>query len=316
MELQLDQIIRAPFLPAPAKVKLFEVRAGYYRLEVLVQDGSNHFISLSIVEDQLRQIEILDSNPVALSGNSEDFFFLIESHRIRLAYQFDPQLAVSISQVDPLPHQIEAVYEYALTSPRMRFLIADNPGAGKMIMAGLIFKELQYRRLERRVLINAPGHLKYQWQREMKEKFGTSFAIIDRARLESSWGENVWEERDHCITSIDFVKQGQVRNTFRGTHWDLVIVNVLTCVPYAGMKMVRWPASAISKLEREQNPAKCVLWPTSGRWPGAMVMTTGSVSSPTPALTVRSFSASRPARFWLEEDIFVARFRVPKENRR
>lgn len=92
-------------------------------------------------------------------------------------------------------------------------------------MAGLIFKELQYRKLAQRVLIIAPGHLKYQWQREMKERFQTSFAIVDRARLESTWGENVWEERDQLITSIDFAKQDDIKATLLGTHWDLVIVD-------------------------------------------------------------------------------------------
>ncbi len=225
MQPQPGQRITAPFLPAPAEVKKFQPRAGYYLLEVVLDDGHHTYQPLRITDEQLAQIQVLERSPIALTEDAEDFFFLIEAHRIRLAYQFDPQLAVSISQVDPLPHQIEAVYRYVLESPRIRFLIADDPGAGKTIMAGLILKELQYRRLARRVLIVAPGHLKYQWQREMKERFGTSFAIVDRARMESAWGENVWEERDHCITSIDFIKQDAVRATLRGVRWDLVIVD-------------------------------------------------------------------------------------------
>lgn len=157
MELKAGQRIIAPFLPAPAEVKKFEPRGGYFLLEVVLDDGHHTYKPLRITEDQLAQIQILGRSPVALTEDAEDFFFLIEAHRIRLAYQFDPQLAVSISQVDPLPHQIEAVYRYALESPRIRFLIADDPGAGKTIMAGLILKELQYRRLARRVLIVAPA---------------------------------------------------------------------------------------------------------------------------------------------------------------
>ncbi|MCB0164257.1 MAG: DUF3883 domain-containing protein [Anaerolineae bacterium] len=225
MELKTGQLITAPFLPAMAEVKKFESRLGYYRLELLLKDGSNQYLSQNITTSQLTQIQIAERNPVALTDNAEDFFFLIEAHRLRLAYQFDPQLAVSISQVDPLPHQIEAVYHYVLESPRIRFLIADDPGAGKTIMAGLVLKELQYRRLVRRVLIVAPGHLKYQWQREMKERFGLSFAIVDRARMESAWGENVWEERDLCITSIDFIKQDSVRSTLNSANWDMVFVD-------------------------------------------------------------------------------------------
>jgi len=227
MDLQPGQRISAPFLLTSAEVKTFEPRSGYYLLEVVLDDSHRTFKPLRITDDQLDQIEILDRRSVALATESsaEDFFFFIEAHRIRLAYQFDPQLAVSVSQVDPLPHQIEAVYHYALQSPRIRFLIADDAGAGKTIMAGLIFKELEYRRLARRVLIVAPGHLKYQWQREMKERFQESFAIVDRARMESAWGENVWEERERCITSIDFIKQDEIKATLHSAHWDLVIVD-------------------------------------------------------------------------------------------
>ena len=225
VNIQPGQIISAPFLPYHGEIKKYEKRSGYFLLEVVLQDGSNTFVSRRISNEQLGQITIIEESLSQLVENSEDFFFLIEAHRIRLAYQFDPQLAVSVSQVDPLPHQIEAVYHYVLNSPRISFLIADDPGAGKTVMAGLILKELQYRRLVRKILIIAPGHLKYQWQREMKEKFQMSFAIMDRSRMESAWGENAWDERDHLITSIDFIKQDDIRMTLRSSRWDLVIVD-------------------------------------------------------------------------------------------
>jgi SNF2 family DNA or RNA helicase len=225
MKLLEGQIIKAPFLSSVAEVKKFQPREGYYLLEVVLQDENNTYKPMRITEEQLSSISFIEETRLDISDNNEDFFFFIEANRIRLAYQFDPQLAVSVSQVDPLPHQIEAVYHYILDNPRIRFLIADDPGAGKTIMAGLVFKELQYRKLVRRVLIIAPGHLKYQWQREMKERFQTSFAIVDRSRMESSWGENAWEEREHLITSIDFAKQDDIRRTLQGTHWDLIIVD-------------------------------------------------------------------------------------------
>jgi hypothetical protein len=103
MHLQEGQRITAPFLAGTAEVKRFEPRTGYYRLEVVLQDGNQTYKSLQITEQQLAQIRIVERSPVALTGNAEDFFFLIEAHRIRLAYQFDPQLAVSVSQIDPLP---------------------------------------------------------------------------------------------------------------------------------------------------------------------------------------------------------------------
>lgn len=225
MDLRIGQIVKAPFLSSAGEIKKIERRSGYYLLEVVLQDGKNTYVSQRLSKEQYGLIQIVEESLPLLADDAEKLFFLIEAHRLRLAYQFDPQLAVSVSQVDPLPHQIEAVYHYVLNSPRIRFLIADDPGAGKTVMAGLILKELQYRRLVKRILIIAPGHLKYQWQREMKEKFQTTFAIVDRGRMESAWGENVWDEREHLITSIDFVKQDNVRSTLRNSRWDLVIVD-------------------------------------------------------------------------------------------
>jgi hypothetical protein len=111
MNFKVSQSITASFLSAPAEVKTFEPRTGYYLLEVFLQDDHHTFKPLRITENQLAQIEILDRRSVELAENVEDFFFLIEAHRIRLAYQFDPQLTVSVSQVDPLPHQIETILD-------------------------------------------------------------------------------------------------------------------------------------------------------------------------------------------------------------
>lgn len=218
------QLITAPFLPGPARIKKVEQRSAFYRLEVVLED-TGEYRPLRLSAEQVAQISLVERDPLAMSGDPEEFFLLVEANRIRLAHQFDPLLAVSVSQVDPLPHQIEAVYHYALDLPRIRFLIADDPGAGKTVMAGLILKEMQYRRLAQRVLIVAPGHLKYQWQREMKEKFNTAFRLIDRSAFHAAWGENVWEEHPHAITSIDFLKQDDIKATLNSAHWDLIIVD-------------------------------------------------------------------------------------------
>ncbi|HEX9725337.1 MAG TPA: DEAD/DEAH box helicase, partial [Vicinamibacteria bacterium] len=219
-----DEIITAPFLAGPARVKKFEERRGFFTLEVTLED-TGQYRALQLSPAQVEQIDIAHQNPAVVSSDPEEFFLLVEAHRIRLAHQFDPMLAVSVSQVDPLPHQIEAVYHYALEQPRMRFLIADDPGAGKTIMAGLILREMQARRLVRRVLVVAPGHLKYQWQRELKEKFGVRFRLIDRNTMRAAWGENMWVEHPFAITSIDFLKQDDVKATLHSADWDLVIVD-------------------------------------------------------------------------------------------
>jgi len=224
LSLEQGQVIRADFLPGPATVKNFEERRGYSRVEMVLND-TGEFYEKNLQDHELANIKVVNQRPDVVSGDPTEFFLNIEANRIRLAHQFDPMLAVSVSQVDPLPHQIEAVYHHALQMPRMRFLIADDAGAGKTIMAGLILKELQQRGLVERVLVVAPGHLKYQWQREMKERFNTPFKLINRQVVRANWGENVWDEHPRAIASIDFLKQDDIKETLRASRWDLVIVD-------------------------------------------------------------------------------------------
>ena len=218
------QIIEADFFNGAAQVKKFEQRTGYYKLEVVLLD-TGEYRAFSPTPEQLDQVRLVDRQPEILSGDPEEFFLNVEANRIRLAHQFDPMLAVSVSQVDPLPHQMEAVYHHALQMPRMRFLIADDAGAGKTIMAGLILKEMQQRGLVERVLVVAPGHLKYQWQREMSERFNTPFRLVDRQVVRAHWGENVWREIPRAIASIDFLKQEDIKSTLRSSRWDLIIAD-------------------------------------------------------------------------------------------
>jgi len=139
----------------------------------------------------------------ALDGNPTHFRLAAEAHRIRLAFQYDPHFAVSVSQVDPLPHQMDAVYTHLLTQPRIRFLIADDPGAGKTIMAGVTIKELKFRGLAMRILIITPANLTDQWRRELHEKFGETFTVINRGTVSASYGRNVWENTPQCIGKPD-----------------------------------------------------------------------------------------------------------------
>ncbi len=152
-------------------------------------------------------------------------FLAFEGKRYRHASMYDPLLALNISKVDPLPHQIEAVYGYILKLPRIRFLIADDPGAGKTIMAGLIIKELKLRNLIKRILIVVPGHLKDQWRRELKERFEENFVVVDRGFVDAHYGENVWMKENQIITSIDFAKREDILPSLISAHFDLVIVD-------------------------------------------------------------------------------------------
>jgi hypothetical protein len=110
--------------------------------------------------------------PFSFEGKGADFQLACEAKRIDFAFLFDPMMAVHTSNVEPLPHQITAVYESMLPRQPLRFVLADDPGAGKTIMAGLYIRELIMRADARRILIVAPGSLVEQWRDELFEKFG------------------------------------------------------------------------------------------------------------------------------------------------
>ncbi len=185
---------------------------------------SNEHVDSLIPKEEIEKIKvkklILD-----FSADGTDVFLALEATRFRYASIFDPFLAMGASKIDPLPFQIEAVYGYILKLPLIRFLIADDPGAGKTIMAGLIIKELKIRGVVKRILIIVPGHLKDQWKRELKEKFQESFYVIDRSVFKNTYGENVWQKESQVITSIDFAKQEDILPSLNSVHWDLVIVD-------------------------------------------------------------------------------------------
>lgn len=159
-------------------------------------------------------------------GDSARFRLGIEALRLGLAYEYDPYFSLSVARVDPLPHQLEAVYDYFLKLPRIRFLLADDPGAGKTIMAGLLLKELKARGLVRRTLIVTPANLTFQWQRELKDKFRESFEVIRGDVLRANYGQNPWQERDQVVTSISWVSIIEdAKESLLRSHWDLIVVD-------------------------------------------------------------------------------------------
>ncbi len=157
-------------------------------------------------------------------ANADHLRLLVESARIRLAYAHDRQFAVSLSGIRTLPHQIEAVYIKMLPQPRLRFLLADDPGAGKTIMAGLLIKEMKLREAIERVLILCPSPLTIQWQDEMLRWFGESFDIIFSA-VDQQQLTNPWQRSNQVIASIDYAKQDDVRERVWQQRWDLIIID-------------------------------------------------------------------------------------------
>jgi superfamily II DNA or RNA helicase len=224
-QLQPGIIICGDKFPEPVKLSSFKM-IGTSRVKIeAVGINTNKYYGLVIPIQELIDLQEQKEAQFQFTGNSESVFLYLEATRIRNAFQFDPLYGISASQVDPLPHQIEAIYHYILKSPNIRFLLADDPGAGKTIMGGLLIKELKYRGLVNRVLIVVPGHLKNQWLREMKDRFSERFSIVDRGVINANWSQNVWTEFPQIITSLDFIKQNDVQSAFNDARWDLVIVD-------------------------------------------------------------------------------------------
>lgn len=172
--------------------------------------------------------ELLDHKTEEASStapvDAEKLRLLVESARIRLAYAYDKHFAVSLSGIRTLPHQIEAVYLKMLPQPRLRFLLADDPGAGKTIMAGLLIKELKLREAIERCLILVPAPLTIQWQDELLRFFGETFQII-HAGNDQQQLLNLWQRESQVICSLDYAKQDDVRERVWQQHWDLVVID-------------------------------------------------------------------------------------------
>ena len=162
----------------------------------------------------------------SFDGDGHLFRLAAEARRIHLAHLFDPYLALTSSEVEPLPHQIEAVYGEMLPRQPLRFLLADDPGAGKTIMAGLYIKELIIRGDAERILVVAPGSLVNQWQDELFDKFGLRFEIVTKDLIDSTHGGDVFHERERLICRVDQIaRREDLVERLSQTDWDLVVVD-------------------------------------------------------------------------------------------
>lgn len=159
-------------------------------------------------------------------ASAEDFKLGLEAYRISMAHLFDPMMAVHTADVQPLPHQISAVYEEMLPRQPLRFVLADDPGAGKTIMAGLYIRELIMRADAHRILVVTPGGLVAQWQDELYEKFGLEFDLFSRDLDQASRTGNPFQENERVIARIDqLARSEEFQEKLANVNWDLVVVD-------------------------------------------------------------------------------------------
>lgn len=223
-ELSQGQILSGPQFDEPMRVETIE-QINFNTWSVgLVGVNSEKFRRVTLADEQLKTLQIL-SKKLSFDGDSTLIKLGLQATALGIAYEYDPFFALSISRVDPLPHQLEAVYDYLLKVPRVRFLLADDAGAGKTIMAGLLLRELKLRGLAERILVVCPANLTFQWQRELHDKFDEEFEVLRGSNIHNQFGINQWMKHKQVITSLDLAKRIDILPGLKQVHWDLVIVD-------------------------------------------------------------------------------------------
>ncbi|MCC2591999.1 DUF3883 domain-containing protein [Tessaracoccus sp. OS52] len=189
-----------------------------------MQDGN--YGGQLVFASQAAGFSVVDVDHRPFDADPAEFRLAAEALRILEAAKYDPFLSVSTSDIRPLPHQLKAVYEELLPRIPLRFLLADDPGAGKTIMAGLYIKQLMLRDDVRRCLIVAPGGLAEQWQDELHFKFGLDFTILTSELINATLGGSVFEKEPRLIARMDHLSRNDdLLDALRQSHWDLVIVD-------------------------------------------------------------------------------------------
>jgi superfamily II DNA or RNA helicase len=198
---------------------------GSNAMELTYKDCEGRPDVTLLYRDREPALEILQpGRQWSFTADGALFRLVSEALRIKLAYLFDPLLAVNTSDIEPLPHQISAVYETMLPRQPLRFLLADDPGAGKTIMAGLLIKELLLRGDLKRCMVVSPGNLVEQWQDELDSRFSLPFEILTNDKLESARTGNWFQENDLVICRLDKLSRDQsLHAKLEQTDWDLIV---------------------------------------------------------------------------------------------
>jgi hypothetical protein len=204
----VGQILTGALFNEPMRVETVQSNGTASWIVGLVGANSERFRKVTMSADDLLRLTVLDPKH-SFNGDGRLLRLGLQAYALGIAYEFDPYFGLSISRVDPLPHQLEAIYDYLLKLARVRFLLADDAGAGKTIMSGLLIRELELRGLAERILIVCPANLAFQWQRELKEKFDTTFLVMKGQDIRDQFGVNQWLEHqsgNHVARSGEAVR--------------------------------------------------------------------------------------------------------------
>lgn len=213
-------------IPSQVITVIFAQWHGTDALELTYKTNDGALGQQVVFRNDQDNLTVARTGSRAFDANATDFKMVAEAQRITLAGLFDSMLAVATSDVRPLPHQIRAVYGELLPRTPLRFLLADDPGAGKTIMAGLYIKELLLRDDVRQCLIVAPGGLVEQWQDELFFKFGLRFDLLTNQLIDANVNLNVFETNPLLIARMDQLSRNEeLQAQLKETEWDLIIVD-------------------------------------------------------------------------------------------
>jgi len=198
---------------------------GTNAITVTYKNSTGHVAEQILYREDESRLNVTDGSlPWSFDSDANLLRLTSEAYRINLAHIFDPYLAVHTSAIEPLPHQISAVYQEMLSRLPLRYILADDPGSGKTIMTGLFLKELLVRGDLKRCMIVSPGNLAEQWQDELFRKFNLRFEILTNDRIESAVTGNVFTESNLCIVRLDKLSRNEdIQEKLRVTDWDLIV---------------------------------------------------------------------------------------------
>ncbi len=224
-------------------------------VELVYKDAQGAHGSELLFRNRETSLEIITEGlPWSFDGDGKKFRLVSEAYRIKLSYLFD-RLAVHTSQVEPLPHQLTAVYDEMLPRRPLRYLLADDPGAGKTIMTGLYLKELLVRGDLERCMIVCPGSLVEQWRGEMRSRFHLSFEILTRDHFNAAGDDNPFQEKNLIICRLDQLSRNEsIQEKIKEANWDIIVCDEAhkMSATFSGNQLKRTKRYSLGELLSEQ----------------------------------------------------------------
>lgn len=222
--LKVGDIVQGSLWPEVVEIKKCEHFYDFYHVEAIGKESRTYY-QLMLLPEQFAKIEVLNEQSNRIQVEPRDIQNYLLYHELEIERKFSKSRAIGNQHIIPLPHQIEAVYGKMLKVPQVRFLLADDPGAGKTIMAGMLIRELKARKSVERILILVPPLVLHQWQEELKEKFDEDFFILTRASLKSTQVSNPFVEHRQIITSLYWAARDDIKSFVMEAEFDLIIVD-------------------------------------------------------------------------------------------